>query len=376
MKHWLALGFFMMISSTALHGQVDTASNIPVFYERGAGDTIRLFYDDHYYLVDRHCEFKAIERVGGYDFQRQVFMGEFADFDNYGRKILEGRYVDGKKQGDFKAYHPNGRLKWQLAYSNGVPVGSLNLFYPDGKPLLEVSYTDEGQSMRILNFWDKRGRQRVTDGKGRYEFSVIADGYNEFGYIRYNRKGKVVDGRPQGNWTIEYVFADGKERNAGYEFYNKGQFVQGYEAYTDETFFDAPRYHLVPIDFSNGSEAMVVKGCTIDEHTGFTVFLAEYLSDWFDGAVDELPDPVEIEFTVTVKETGEPRGIEMKTTFDTKPYASLLLEALNGMGYWLPSYSGNEYIEDKLNVTMAAFPDARDQKIRFFDVNIQRENGR
>src|SRR5690606_19636939 len=268
MIRWLISGLLMVASSLALYAQTDTAANMPQCYERGANDLIRLFYDDHYYLVDKDCEFRASERVGRYDFQQQLFIGEFADFDNQGRKILEGHYIDGKKQGDFKAYHPNGQLKWQLTYSNGAPVGSLHLFYPDGKPLLEVSYADDG--MRILNFWDKRGRQRVTDGKGRYEFSVIADGYNEFGYIRYNRKGKVVDGRPHGTWTIEYVFDDGKEMNAGYEFYNKGQFVQGYEAYTDETFFDTPRYHLVPVDFSNGSEAMIVKGCTIDEYNGST----------------------------------------------------------------------------------------------------------
>lgn len=373
MRRWLVIGFLVVASSVALYGQADTTGSMPEFYERGANDIIRLFYDDHYYLVDKHCEFKAIERVGRYDFQQQEFVGEFTDFDNHGGKMLEGHYVDGKRHGDFKAYHPNGQLKWQLAYSNGMPVGSLNLFYPDGKPLLEVSYADEG--MRILNFWDKRGRQRVTNGKGRYEFAVIADGYNEFGYTRYNRKGKVVDGHPHGNWAIEYVFADGKTRTAGYEFYDKGRFVQGYEAYTDEAFFDAPRYHLVPVDFSNGSEAMIVKGCTIDEYTGFTGFLAEYLSGWFDGALDEMPDPVKIEFVATVGKTGEPRSVEMKTTFETKRYADLLLEALNGVAYWLPSYAAGEYIEDRLNVTLEAFPDARYKKIRFFGVSIQREKG-
>src|SRR5690606_26247112 len=145
------------------------------------------------------------------------------------------------------------------------------------------------------------------------------------------------------------------------EFYEKGKFIQGYEAYTDEPFFDTPRYQLVPVDFSPRAEALIVKGCTIDEYTGFTGFLADYLSDWFDGAVDELPDPVKIEFSVTVRETGLPRNIEMKTTFEKKRYADLLYEALNGLGYWLPSYSGSEYIEDKLNVTVEAFPDARSE---------------
>ena len=375
MRRWLVFWILLAVLPIAGHGQTDSAQTIaPTTYERETDGTTRFFYDDHYYLVDKYCEFKAIERVGGYDFSRQVFTGEFADFDNLGRKILEGSYIDGERQGDFKAYHPNGELKWQMTYANGVPTGSLKLFYPDGLPLLEISYTDQGA--RIMNFWDQQGRQRVTNGKGRYEFPVLADGYNDFGYVQYYRKGKVVDGLPNGNWTIQYVFADGKKRSAGYEFYEKGKFIQGYDAYTDEPFFDAPRYQLVPIDFSARAEALIAKGCTIDEYTGFTGFLADYLSGWFDGAVDELPDPVKIEFTVAVRETGQPRNIEIKTTFEKKRYADLLYEALNGLGYWLPSYSGSEYIEDKLNISVEAFPDARSEKIRFFGTIIQREKGR
>lgn len=373
MKRWLVIAFITLLPSVALCSTVDTIKNNSIFYEQESGDIVRFFYDDHYYLVDRNCEFKAIERVGRYDFQRQIFIGAIADFDNHGRLILEGSYVDGRKHGDFRAYHPNGRLKWQASYVQGVPQGTFNFYYPDGKPLLEITYTGEGA--RILNFWDRRGRQRVTDGDGRYEFAVIADGYNEFGYIRYTRKGKVVDGYPHGNWTIEYLFGDGKEKRAGYEYYNRGRFVQGYEAYTGEEFSDAPRYDLLPVDFSTRADAMVAKPCTIDDYTGFTGFLAEYLSEWFEGALDGPIDPVKITFTLTVKTTGQPRAINMKSSFPTKRYADLLREALNGVGYWLPSYADGQYIEDTLTVTMEAFPDVRYQKMRFYEVTIKREKG-
>src|SRR5690606_13378933 len=148
------------------------------------------------------------------------------------------------------------------------------------------------------------------------------------GYSRYNRKGKVVDGHTNGYWANKNIIGDGKEKSAGYEYYNKGRFVQGYEAYTDEEFFDAPRYSLVPVDFSSRADAMVAKSCTIDDYTGFTGFLATYLSDWFEGALDDSIDPVKIEFTVTVRATGEPKGIKMKSSIDKKQYADLLLQAL------------------------------------------------
>lgn len=370
MKRWVVIAFILFAPVVGFCVPVDTTANPPVFYERGPDGAILLFYDDHYYLVDRDCEFKAIERMGRYDFQQQTFIGEFSDFDNHGRLILEGSYVDGKKQGDFSAYHPNGRLKWQVSYMRGNPHGSLSFFYPDGKPLLEIAYS--GESTRILNFWDRRGRQRVTEGSGRYEFTIAADGYNEFGYTHYSRSGRVVNGQPHGNWTIKYVFADGKKINAGYEYYNKGRFVLGYETYTNEEFSDMPRYGLLPMGFSARADAMLTKSCTIDDYTGFTEFLAEYVSEWFEGV---LVDPVKIEFNVTVKATGEPRGIKMKSSFDNKETADLLFEALNSIGYWLPSYAGGTYIEDKLTVTMEVFPDVRNNKMRFYELKIKRERG-
>src|SRR5690554_3978617 len=126
MKIWLVVGFIVMLPAMAICHKADTAANTPVFYGRISGETVRFFYDDHYYLVDKECEFKAIERVGRYDFQQQVFIGGFADFDNHGRLILEGNYVDGRKEGNFKAYHPNGQLKWQTSYVQGDPRGPLN----------------------------------------------------------------------------------------------------------------------------------------------------------------------------------------------------------------------------------------------------------
>lgn len=373
MKSWLIITF-IIVPPVTLVGAIDTVGRKLIFHERERGDTVRFFYDAHYYLVDRDCEFRSIERVAPYDFQQQAFVGEFADFDHNGRLILEGNYLEGKRHGDFNAYHPNGVLKWQATYIRGTLQGPLNFYYPDGKPLLEISFTDGGA--RIVNFWDRRGERRVTNGEGRYEFAVEAEGYNEFGYTRYIRKGKVVDGRPHGNWTIKYLFGDGKEKSAGYEYYNKGRFVQGYEAYTDEEFSDAPRYSLVPIDFSSRAEAMIAKTCTVDDYTGFTGFLAVYLSEWFEGISGRPIEPTKIEFAVVVKASGEPRGLKMKSSFDEKQYADLLLEALAGVDYWLPSYFDGGYIEDTLTVTMEAFPEPDNQHLQFFDVKIKREKGR
>lgn len=373
MKLPLLIGLLLIAPSLVLADGLDTMIHKSVYYEKVSDEITRFFYDDHYYLVDKHCPFKTIERVGQYDFQQQLFIGEFTDFDNRGRAILKGSYRAGRKDGDFKAYHPNGQLKWEVSFIQDSPSGLWKFYYPDGKPLLEVTY-DNGER-RILNFWNQLGKQRVTDGNGRYEFEVASDGYNEFGYVRYNRKGKILEGRPHGSWAIDYIFANGKKQNAGFEFYQHGKFVQGYDVYTDEEFFDAPRYHLTPLIFFFRAETMIAKGCTIDEHEGFTGYLAEHLENWFEGEVGEIPDPLTIEFMISVKKNGEPGRIEIGNTFDIKRYADLLLEGLNGVTFWFPSYANGEYIDDTLTVTAEVFPDAVERKLRFFDVTIRREKG-
>lgn len=352
---------------------LDTVPDKPVYYERTAKGLTRFFYDDRYFLADKDCQFKAIERVGQYDFQQQVFTGEFTDFNYLGRAILKGNYRNGRKEGEFSAYHPNGQLKWVVSYVQDIPQGLRTYYYPDGKPLLEVEYREGGTFIR--SFWDQRGRKQVSEGKGKYEFAVEADGYNEFGYVRYIRKGRVVDGRPHGIWGIEYLFADGKKANAGYERYQYGVFQDGYEQFKEESFYDGPRYGVLPADFYVRADAMIGKGCTIDEYSGFTVYLSKHLEEWFDGEVDELPDPVKIEFTVAVKKSGEPGKIEMTGTFPRKRYADLLLEAIGWVNFWFPSFADGDFIDDNLTVSVEAFPDAAERKLRFFDVTIRREKG-
>lgn len=369
----LLLGLLLIAPSLALAGDLDTTIQKSVYHEEVSEGITRFFYDDQYYLVDKHCQFKTIERVGQYDFQQQWFNGEFTDFDNQGRAILKGNFREGRKEGPFKAFHPNGQLKWMVSYIQDIPQGLWKFYYPDGKPLLEVIY-DNGER-RILNFWDQRGKQRVINGNGKYAFEVAADGYNEFGYIRYNRKGKLVDGHAHGTWSIDYVFSDGKKRKAGYELYQHEKFVQGYEVYSDEEFSDAPRYRLLPLAVFTRAETMIVKGCTIDENTGFTGYLATYLEDWFEGEVDDIPDPLTIEFTIAVKKNGEPGKIDVTATFDKKRYADLLQEGLRWISFWFPSYANSEYVDDNLTVTAEVFPDTIAHKLRFFGVTIKREKG-
>lgn len=373
MKLSLLISAVMFATSVVANGVDTTITDVPTYYEVVSNGMTRFFYDDNYYLTDKYCQFKTTERVGNYDFSKQAFIGEFTDFDNQGRARLRGNYLDGKKNGEFKAYHPNGQLKWEVSYVQDVPHGTWKFYYPDGKPMLELAY--DGLSMLIYNYWDNRGRARVERGSGRYELAVNADGYNEFGYVRYIRKGRVAQGRPHGDWTIEYVFDNGKKSNAGHEHYQHGRFIHGYDAFKDEFFEDVPRYNLVPFDVFVRAEYLISKACTIDEYTGFVGYLGEHLEKWFAGAVEKVPEPQNIAFLVTLSKTGEPRKVAAIDSFEDGALASSLLAAFREVRFWFPSYADGTYIDDELIVTAEVFPDVIERKLRFFDVRIKRKQG-
>lgn len=364
---------WLITLATAVAQQADTVQVRAVYQEKAPNGMTRFFYDDRYFLADKFCQFKAIERIAYYDIRQHTFVGAFTDFNNRGKTILRGNYQNGKKEGEFTAYHPNGQLKWKGLFAQDRPQGGWRFYYPDGKPLLELEY-NEG-NLFIWNFWDQRGKQRVVDGNGRYEFALEADGYNAFGYVRYVRRGRVVNGRPHGTWSITYQFDDGTREDGGYERFDNGRFVSGYELYEDDAYTDGPRYQLVPMDFFARAERMIGKQCTIDDHSGFTEYLVKHLEDWFEGELDEMPDPQRIEFTVVVNKNGQSGNIDMKNTFARKSYADLLLGALRWVEFWFPSYAGDQFVDDTLTITVEAFPDAIERKLRFFDLQIKREKG-
>ncbi len=228
----------------------------------------RFFYDDNYYLVDKDCEFKAIERVSQYDTISFKFNGEFKDFLPSGRLILHGAYKNGLKHGIYKAYHLNGQLKWETNYVDGKESGEWKYYYPDGKPLLVLSLAEDG--FKILSFWDKNGKQNVIDGNGQYEMTFPVKGFTDHGFTAYRRHGKVVDGKPDGIWYINFITNPKKntEENIFREIFENGERIS-ISRNTDyvDYFIPYDDFLLVPSEFFSRAEHFIVHPCTFDEYS-------------------------------------------------------------------------------------------------------------
>lgn len=358
-----------------LRAQTDSTEIKPIYFEQLTDGTTQFYFDEHYFLVDKFCQFKSIERVGKYNISIKSFDGPFTDYNNDGKVILTGNYFQGKKEGVFTAYFANGQIKWTTTFKNGKAEGVSRYNYPDGLPMLEILYKEEGAF--VQNYWDTKRRQRVKDGNGKYEFSVKAEGYNEYGYTFTDYQGNIKSGKPDGNWNIFLVYPKNERDYAGYERFEEGVFKGGYDEITGVPYKNGSRIQIGPSLFFLQAEGMVSKNCTIDENQDFSMFMMKKLEAAF-AIYDSrglLTGPAKLEIKASVDKTGSLRELEIVKGLAEKDGDKIMANALQNISYWIPSYGETDYIDDVFNITVDAMVDEESGRLRFYNLQIQREKG-
>lgn len=329
-------GLFLIFLSTVLltRAQEPDTSARDTLFEKAPMDLVRFYFDDHYYLVDKDCEFKSIERVSQFTVAENVFNGDFRDFDQNGTVILTGHYDKGIRNGVFQAFHPNGILKWEVTFVNNSPTGDWKYYYPDAKPMLTINY--DAANIKIMAFWDRRGRQQVKDGNGSYEFKMPFTFYNEYGFPFFERKGRIRNGVPRGYWTTHAVDERDKKILLSEEFFdNNGVMEEGYNLFTDASY--RTPMAVVPAQYFYTAERMLSKPCTFDDYSGFNT----YLSDKFGTLLRHSPTLKNIEdkfmYTVTLDEQGTPTDVTLEEPLQTKEVNRYLETALDEIPFYFPS---------------------------------------
>ncbi|WP_166332793.1 toxin-antitoxin system YwqK family antitoxin [Sphingobacterium chungjuense] len=358
------LSFLLMLSTATAQDSINN-----VFFERINADEVHFFYDQNYFLVDKNCEFKSIERHAGFDRSTNKFDGKFADYTVDGTLLLTGSYTQGAKNGSFIAYHPNRQIKWEVTFKDNQPEGFWNYFYPDGKPYLSVSFSDS--TTRIVSQWDRRGKLGVKLGDGRYEFLNPIDGFSEYGFGFYSMSGRIKDGLPNGAWTIHFENPEAKQKEfAAEEYYRDGVLIRGYDAFKDAE-YTTPTYGILPYDNFYRAETLLFKQCTYDDFTGFTVYLAEYLRNSFQLVQLENPTTTDFAFEVRLRKDGTPRGIKIVKPLPDEINDSFR-KVIESIPYYVPSFKLGEYIDDTITVygTMST---AADSSLQFQTNRIERK---
>ncbi|GGH31197.1 hypothetical protein FAZ19_21955 [Sphingobacterium alkalisoli] len=378
MKKSVLLLIYALFYGNLCWAQQDSVSK-PIFFEQAPQGLVRFFFDQNYYLVDKNCPYKYIERVVGFIPSKNQFHGEFKDFGPNGHILLSGNYINGKKDGIFKAYHPNGKLKWETTFKDGEYFGEWNYYYPDGKPMLFLEF--DTADYAIKQMWNQKGKQIVTDGEGKYDFTMPIIGFTEHGFTFYNRKGKIKNGKPEGIWQV--MLGDHQKTNyyIGEEYYENGirhrvHHVYDFFNYYRASLTNLKEFSILPNDYFGLAELLLSKNCSFDDFSGFSIYLAKR----FTTSKNLLNRQIEgdfqatIQYKVAVSLEEEPKVIEINFPDSLPPDTKEALETIiRDVPYYLHSYKDGQEIDDMLTVTFN-ITNSPDELI-FHSVRIQREKG-
>lgn len=362
----------LLLSSFSFAHTIRAQEDKPVFYEKLDQGLIRFYFDKYYYLTAKDCEFKTIERVSKFDFTKQIFDGDFRDFASNGNRLLVGSYKDGKKEGLFQAFHPNGVIKWEVSFKDNYPTGDCKYYYPDGKPLLTITYGDFGYY--IKDYWNNLGKQVVTNGEGNYEFAIPFEGFTEFGYDFYLRKGKVKNGKPQGNWNT-YFYNVGQQ--PVYEMtqrFSNGEILATYDDNGELPSEEFQTLSLLPYDYFVRAELLNSKSCSFDDYSNYYTFLAKRFTDAINKIGVEIPRQINFSYEVDVKKTGmaNVRTIKLSTDSNNENFDTIFNRIAKSIDFYFPTYKQDQPQDDTIRVS-GSVSLGSDSKIIIHAIKIERQ---
>src|SRR6476620_826525 len=177
-------------------------------------ETLIFYYNDNWQLVKPICE--TIFRVSKLDTVLLTFTGKFVDYYSKDTTIAtEGNYTNGKKEGRFNIYFPNGQLAQSGNYINDKKSGIWEYFYENGTRRQILDFQDN--EILIKEFWNEEGKKMVESGNGEW-----------FSYASSERfmktSGEVLNGRKNGTWKNTIP---ARNMTTNIEKYKEGKFISG-----------------------------------------------------------------------------------------------------------------------------------------------------
>lgn len=142
--------------------------------------------------------------------------GYWKEYFDDGRLRAEGLYDKDKKSGTWKYFYPSGAMEQQGSYRDGKPEGTWKWFYESGRLIREESYFN-GIADGVMTEYDEEGRI-ITSGKfieGRQEGEWT---YTVAGTLV---KGSYAGGMRNGLWQIYDLAPMGQENVLRFE----GRFI-------------------------------------------------------------------------------------------------------------------------------------------------------
>jgi antitoxin component YwqK of YwqJK toxin-antitoxin module len=180
------------------------------------GENDKLIYLDSTWNKTSKKKQKYYRIVKDYYLEKDLYL--IKDFYNTGVLQMEGMSKakdDVLEEGEFIYYYENGNKKATTNYIKSLPNGKTSEWYENANKKLEGEYIQNEEiiipQLKINQFWDTNGAQKVMDGNGFFESNTKFS----------SEKGEIKNGFKEGFW-------EGKENKISYkETYENGKLISG-----------------------------------------------------------------------------------------------------------------------------------------------------
>jgi len=158
--------------------------------------------------VTRNSDNYHIEIMGDFEYKNngEIIVGDINFYGAEGRMTAEGSFDNkGEKDGLWKYYHPNGRLKESQILNSGVLVDTSFMYHTNGLLNIEIPYKDNKISGELSLY-----RNGVLWRTLPYKDGEISS-------------GEMIDYHPIGTIDLKYQLTDGKANGDFESFYDSEQ---------------------------------------------------------------------------------------------------------------------------------------------------------
>jgi len=208
--------------------------------------------------VSRNSKNNHIELLGDFEYKNngEIIVGDIKFYGSEGRMTAEGSFNEnGNKNGLWKYYHTNGRLKESQVMADGKTVDTSFLYHPNGLLNYKVPYVDGKISGEVAIY-----RNGVLSRTLPYKDDVMGT-------------GEITDYHPVGPIDIKYSLTDGKANGDFKSNYDSG------EVYRTGSFLDN-NLHGERITYFKSGKVSYKENFINDKRDG------EYISYYQDGQVE------------------------------------------------------------------------------------------
>lgn len=178
----------------------------------------KVFYLDSLHDITTEQNYKYTRIVEDYDSKKNTYV--ISEYYKSGKISMSAVSKDKnnlKLEGIRIDYYENGNKKRESNYVGNQLIGKQLEWYDNTEKKMEKDITWDPKNkisiVKVLQFWDKNGKQTVIEGNGQYENT------DENLY----EKGEIKNGKRQGNW----VGTNTKNTYSYSETYKNGKFRSG-----------------------------------------------------------------------------------------------------------------------------------------------------